>query len=184
MEVSSYYPLTQKRLHYPGWKVSKYIHAFFIIISSASIAHLSQGSPRDLPQNFWRNLEDCFSSLFSLWRSTVNNMLEFTNFVADSLNTRKDVHPIFTDFSKAFDSINHSLLLDKLWSYGFPTTILSRLRFYLNGRVCLLQWLHPVSFFNYHGYLKAPSSAHFGFHFSWMIFLSYLAVLAFYIQTI
>ena len=30
---------------------------------------------------------------------------------------------LFTDFSKAFDTINHNLMLAKLRTYGFSTTL-------------------------------------------------------------
>jgi len=41
---------------------------------------------------------------------------------------------LYTDFSKAFDSVNHSLLLFKLNQPGFPCNLLTRISSYLNGR--------------------------------------------------
>jgi len=41
---------------------------------------------------------------------------------------------IYTDISKAFDSVNHSLLLFKLNQLGFPFNLLTRILSYLNGR--------------------------------------------------
>lgn len=41
---------------------------------------------------------------------------------------------LYTDFSKAFDKINHSLLLVKLDMLGFPSALLRWLSSYLNGR--------------------------------------------------
>jgi len=40
---------------------------------------------------------------------------------------------IYTDFSKAFDSVNHSLLLFKLNQLGFPYNLLTWISSYLNG---------------------------------------------------
>lgn len=52
---------------------------------------------------------------------------QFTNFVVKSLNDRKDVHTVYTDFLKTFDSIEDSILLNKVQSHGFPSTQLYNL---------------------------------------------------------
>jgi len=41
---------------------------------------------------------------------------------------------IYTDFSKAFDSVNHSLLLFKLNQLKFPCNLLTWISSYSNGR--------------------------------------------------
>lgn len=50
---------------------------------------------------------------FQLKRSTGTNLLQFTNHVAKPLNDRKGVHTVYTDFSKVFDSVDHSVFLNK-----------------------------------------------------------------------
>ncbi len=38
----------------------------------------------------------------------------------------------YLDFSKAFDSVNHRLLLDKLWGYGIAPIVISWVECFLN----------------------------------------------------
>jgi Reverse transcriptase (RNA-dependent DNA polymerase) len=43
-------------------------------------------------------------------RSTVTNLIEFSNFVIDEMENGRQVDGVYTDFSKAFDCVNHALL--------------------------------------------------------------------------
>jgi len=61
-------------------------------------------------------------------------MLALTSFVIDGFNKKLQADVIYTYFSKAFDSINHSLLLFKLDQLGFPNNLLAWISSYLNGR--------------------------------------------------
>jgi len=66
-------------------------------------------------------------------RSTTTNLLELTSFVIDGFNKKFKTDIIYTDFSKAFDSVNHSLLLFKLDQLGVPNNLLTWILSYLNG---------------------------------------------------
>jgi len=54
--------------------------------------------------------------------------------VIDGFNKKWQADVIYTYFSKAFDSVNHSLLLFKLDQLGFPNNLLAWISSYLNGR--------------------------------------------------
>lgn len=67
-------------------------------------------------------------------RSTSTNLVLFTQFVAESIDAGLQVDTVFTDFSKAFDQIDHGIILDKLRSVGMSTSLLSLMSSYLMGR--------------------------------------------------
>ena len=50
-----------------------------------------------------------------------------------SLDAKDSVAVVAVDLSKAFDSVNHNLLLAKLKAYGFSTTATNLIREYLKG---------------------------------------------------
>ena len=51
-------------------------------------------------------------------KSTVDAILSFISFIHDSLNKKHHSISIFVDFRKAFDTVNHKILLSKLNYYG------------------------------------------------------------------
>ena len=51
------------------------------------------------------------------------------------LNKKLKVDALFTDWSKAFDTLDHSLLLAKWRAYGFDNNLLSFVRSYLTNRI-------------------------------------------------
>jgi len=78
-------------------------------------------------------------------RSTTTNLLELTSFVLDGFNKKLQTDIIYTNFSKAFDSVNHSLLLFKLDQLGFPNILLTWISSYLNGRSQRVLFKNAVS---------------------------------------
>ena len=62
----------------------------------------------------------CQRSLKGLWK----NILDKGGYVS----------AIFMDLSKAFDTLNHNLLIAKLGAYGFEKDSLSVMKSYLNDR--------------------------------------------------
>ena len=67
--------------------------------------------------------------------STELAALELTDQVFSLLDLKKQPFAIFIDLSKAFDTINHSILLKKLQHYGISGTELSWFNSYLSNRI-------------------------------------------------
>ncbi|CAH2105396.1 unnamed protein product [Euphydryas editha] len=55
---------------------------------------------------------------FMLKRSTLTNLSVFTNFVHTAMDKQQQVDVIYTDFQKAFDRVDHVILLQKLQALG------------------------------------------------------------------
>ena len=74
--------------------------------------------------------------------STTHALINITEKIISALDQDKFACGIFVDLQKAFDTVNHEILLDKLNYYGLCGIINQWFRSYLQGRkqrVC--QWL-------------------------------------------
>lgn len=67
-------------------------------------------------------------------RSTTSNLLEYKNYLCDAFDKTVQVDSIYTDFSKAFDKVNHQILCAKLASYGLHGNLLRWVESYLRNR--------------------------------------------------
>lgn len=67
-------------------------------------------------------------------RSTSTNLLEYTDYICKSFNSRTQVDAVYTDFSKAFDKVCHTLLIEKLIKIGVHGNLLEWLKSYISGR--------------------------------------------------
>lgn len=67
-------------------------------------------------------------------RSTSTNLSECMNIILHQFKSKVQTDIIYTDFSKAFDSVNLELMMIKLEMYGFPTLLLNWLRSYMFDR--------------------------------------------------
>ena len=77
---------------------------------------------------------------FSKGRSVETNMITFTDFLLCALDSGKQVDVVYTDFSKAFDKINHNILLQRLWASGVHGNLLRWIDSYVRNRsqaVCI-----------------------------------------------
>lgn len=67
--------------------------------------------------------------------STIDAVLEFTEFISMGLESREYCMATFLDLSKAFDCINHEVLLYRLLNYGFTNDSVALIRSYLSNRL-------------------------------------------------
>ena len=66
--------------------------------------------------------------------STGHSLIEITEQIKESIDSGKFGCGIFIDLKKAFDTVNHDILLKKLEHYGVRGTMLSWFESYLKGR--------------------------------------------------
>ena len=67
-------------------------------------------------------------------RLTCTNLLEFVNFSIGKIEEGDQVDVIYTDISKAFDRLLHSVLVRKLHRIGVHSAMLSWIQSYLSDR--------------------------------------------------
>lgn len=72
---------------------------------------------------------------FSIGKSTLTNLMEYSDYLAENMIGGNQVDTIFTDMSKAFDKINHNTLLKKLETYGLNMGLIRLIESFLKGRV-------------------------------------------------
>lgn len=71
---------------------------------------------------------------FCKGRSTTSNLVVFTEYVSRLLDKCLQVDTIYTDFSKAFDVLDHTILLNKLNQFGCSLNLLMLFESYLSDR--------------------------------------------------
>lgn len=82
---------------------------------------------------------------FMRGRSTTTNLMDFTHFALKGIAEGEQVDVLYTDFSKAFDRVNHQLLAEKLYSYNIPQNMLNWITSYLDQRLMYVQYANSVS---------------------------------------
>jgi hypothetical protein len=71
---------------------------------------------------------------FESGKSTMTNLVEYTSFILKKMESGFQVDSLYYDFSKAFDRVDHQLLLFKLSKLGLQSNIIVWLRSYMQGR--------------------------------------------------
>lgn len=82
---------------------------------------------------------------FMKGRSTSTNLLVFTSFAIDVIESGSQLDVVYTDFQKAFDRVSHKLLLKKLNDIGVDSFLLGWIQSYLTGRKQYVKLLGHVS---------------------------------------
>lgn len=71
---------------------------------------------------------------FMRGRSTATNLITISQAISESIDNHSQLDVIYTDFSKAFDRLDHGILLRKLDSFGFSVDLVMLFESYLVGR--------------------------------------------------
>lgn len=90
--------------------------------------------------NNW--LSDCQHG-FRAKRSTMSALLLFTEQIRIALN--KGHITVFIDFRKAFDTVNHQILLNKLYSFNLSSSVIEMLYSFLTNRSQAVKINHVTS---------------------------------------
>ena len=77
---------------------------------------------------------------FVTGRSTISNLVCVTQFISEVLDGNGQVDVIYTDFSKAFDRLDHGILLRKLSAFGFNRDLVQFCSSYLKCRNQYVQY--------------------------------------------
>ena len=88
----------------------------------------------DQTWNAFHNVLSSNLSGFMKTHSCCTALLKMTEDWSNSIDNKEAVAAVAVDLSKAFDAINHSLLLAKLKAYGFSPHALELMSTYLLGR--------------------------------------------------
>lgn len=67
-------------------------------------------------------------------KSTATNLVTYVERIAEAVDAREQVDAVYTDFSKAFDTVDHAILVNKLKIYGISEPLLSWFQSYLSKR--------------------------------------------------
>ena len=149
--------------HFPEvWKVSRICP----VLKSGEASKVENYRPISLLSNFSKIFEIIIHSYiypavrnfisihqhgFVNQRSTVSNLITFSQFVSHKLEKQCQVDTIYTDFSKAFDQINHNIILTKLSSFGFSVKLLTLFKSYFERRKQFVQY----NGFSSHSYIAS-----------------------------
>lgn len=76
---------------------------------------------------------------FMKMRSTTTNLLRHTEMIHQCLDNAGQLDVIYTDFSKAFDKVDHKILIKKLQKLGISGSMLNWLTSYVTGRTQQVQ---------------------------------------------
>ena len=71
---------------------------------------------------------------FTKNKSTLDAIIKLTDSIYDALDSKKFSMSVFIDYRKAFDTINHEILLRKLEHYGIRGVALELMKSYLKNR--------------------------------------------------
>lgn len=72
-------------------------------------------------------------------RSTITNLIETSTYIAEALERKSQIDIIYLDFKKAFDSVDHSILMRKIGDIGISRKLLAWINSFLVHRKCYVK---------------------------------------------
>ena len=102
------------------------------------LSHVSKVYERIIFNQISTYFEPYFSSFLTDFRknhNTQHSLLKILELWKEALDKGRSVGAIFMDLSKAFDTLNHDLLIAKLKAYGFSENSLNYIQSYLRNRL-------------------------------------------------
>lgn len=75
-----------------------------------------------------------YQSVNEEWQSAETSVIQTTDAILNAMDKKKLTAVVFLDMSKAFDSINHEILISKLQDVGASASTLEWFRSYLTDR--------------------------------------------------
>lgn len=97
---------------------------------------------RILKEKIYDHISDRISNFqhgFIPGRSTCTNLAVLTNRIIAAMENRMQLDVIYTDFSKAFDSVCHEILLQKLQIFGISGNLLLFFKSFLTNRKLMVK---------------------------------------------
>ena len=72
-------------------------------------------------------------------RSTATNLLNLVNYIQEQIVLGSQTDIVYLDFSKAFDSVIHNKLIEKLHNFGIQGILLVWIKSYLTDRTQIIR---------------------------------------------
>lgn len=154
------------------WKISRIIPVF----KKGDKSCITNYRPISIINNFSKVFEmilhEYLYSIFSRYisphqhgfmkgRSTVSNLFCLTQELAEIIDTGEQIDVIYTDCSKAFDKLDHGILLNKISVLGSSNTLLSFFESYLTNRKQFVQ-CHGTNSREFVATSGVPQGSHLG----------------------
>ena len=101
------------------------------------LSHVSKIFEKLVFNQIEKYFESIFSNVLTGFRKnhgTQNDLIKMIELWKKALDENKNIGAIFMDLSKAFDTLNHNLLIAKLNAYGFSKNSLLFIQSYLENR--------------------------------------------------
>jgi hypothetical protein len=110
---------------------------------------------------------------FRKGHSTAVILLKLKDDILKAMKKGEITLAVFTDYSKAFDTVDFRILLKKLYDLGFPTDLLLWIHSYLDGRKQFVMRLMIVNLDCYRYHLVFPRDRYWAQFFLTCTWLTY-----------